>query len=339
MSGASLSTSSTLDAMDAQIVRCVQIAPRAPFSAIGAVLGVAEQTVARRYRRLRRDGLLRVTMAVDPRAMGVTVWTVRVRCRPEGAVGIAQALARRDDVAWVTVYSAGWEVVFNLRALNEADASDLLTRMLPKAAPVLDVSSAAVLHTFVGGGAADWAGLRSVLTAEQEAAMGDTRPSREPGRDPGPLTDEDRALLPHLQIDGRAPVSTLARLTGQPAHRISRRLDALLASGVAYLDVDVARVLSGQQSVLLWLSVQPGRLAETGSALAAHPAVPFAAAITGPTNLVASVLTEDVTGIYGFVTGALAAMPGVTGYETAPALRQFKQAGSLVHGDRLVPAR
>lgn len=320
-------------------MRCLQIAPRAPFAAVAAVLDVAEQTVARRYRRLRQDGLLRVTMAVDPRAMGVTVWTVRVRCRPEGAVGIAQALARRDDVAWVTVYSAGWEVVFNLRALNEADASDLLTRMLPKAAPVLDVSSAAVLHTFVGGASADWAGLQAVLTPDQVAAMEAIRPTTTAARDTGPLSSEDRALLTHLQIDGRAPVATLARLTGQPPHRISRRIDALLAAGVAYLDVDVARVLSGQQSVLLWLSVQPGQLTATGTALAAHPAVPFAAAITGPTNLVASVLTDDLRGVYGFVTGALATMPGVTGYEISPPTRQIKQAGSLVHGDRLVPSR
>lgn len=334
-----VSNSAVLDAVDRQIVRCLQIAPRAPFSLIGAVLGVAEQTVARRYRRLRRDGLLRVTMAVDPRAMGVTVWTVRVRCRPEGAVGIAQALARRDDVAWVTVYSAGWEVVFNLRALDEADASDLLTRMLPKAAPVLDVSSAAVLHTFVGGASADWAGLRAVLSAEQVTAIEAARPVVTPGRDVGPLTAEDRDLLAHLQTDGRAPVATLARLTGQPPHRISRRIDALLAAGVAYLDVDVARLLSGQQSVLVWLSVQPGQLTATGAALAAHPAVPFAAAITGPTNLVASVLTVELAGIYGFVTDALATMPGVTGYEISPATRQIKQAGSLVHGDRLVPAR
>lgn len=334
-----LSVTSVLDPVDAQIVRCLQIAPRVPFSVIGDVLGVAEQTVARRYRRLRQDGLLRVTMAVDPRAMGVTVWSVRVRCRPEGAVGIATALARRDDVSWVTVCSAGWEVVFNLRALDEADASDLLTRMLPKAAPVLDVSSAAVLHTFIGGDSADWVGLRDVLSTEQVATLEATRPAVAPGRDVGPLTAQDRALLAHLQIDGRAPVATLARLTGQAPHRISRRLEALLAAGVAYLDVDVARQLSGQQSMLLWLTVQPGQLAATGSGLAAHPDVPFAAAITGPTNLVASVLTGELAGMYGFVTSALATLPGVTGYEISPATRQVKQAGSLVHGDRLVPAR
>lgn len=333
------STTIVLDPLDAQIVRCLQIAPRAPFSAVGEALGIAEQTVARRYRRLRRDGLLRVTMAVDPRAMGGTVWTVRVRCRPEGATGIAQALARRDDVAWVTVYSAGSEVVFNLRALDEADASDLLTRMLPKAAPVLDVTSAAVLHTFAGGAADDWPGLREALTAGQVAAMERTRPARGHVRDAGPLTAEDRVLLSHLQVDGRATVATLARATGQPPHRITRRIDALLASGLAYLDVDLARLISGQQTVLLWLSVLPGALARTGEALAAHPAVPFAAAVTGPTNLVASVLIAAPTDIYGFVTTALAAMPGVTRYETSLMTRQFKQAGSLVHGDRLVPAR
>jgi DNA-binding Lrp family transcriptional regulator len=53
----------TLDDVDAQIVRCLQLRPRAAFSAIGEVLSVSEQTVARRYRRLQRQGVLRVIAA------------------------------------------------------------------------------------------------------------------------------------------------------------------------------------------------------------------------------------------------------------------------------------
>ena len=51
--------SAVLDHLDRQIVRALQIDPRAPFSRIAEVLGVSEQTVARRYRRLRGDGYLR----------------------------------------------------------------------------------------------------------------------------------------------------------------------------------------------------------------------------------------------------------------------------------------
>src|SRR5699024_9434125 len=142
-----------------------------PYSLLGEVLGLAEQTAARRLRRLQRDGLMRVTAGFHPRALGYTNWIVRVRCRPEGAQAVAEALARRDDVSWVTIISGGWEVSFNLRAHSDHDAQDLLVRLLPKTAPVLDVSPAAVLHAFAGSDPADWQGWRDELTDSQSRRL------------------------------------------------------------------------------------------------------------------------------------------------------------------------
>ena len=188
--------SSILDDLDTRIARAIQLSPRASFREIADVLGVAEQTIARRYRRLRRDGLLRVTMATDPRALGNSTWVVRVRCRPEGADGIAGALAARDDVSWVSIYEAGWEIVFNLRAADPHGGMELLTRTLPKAAPVLDVRPAAVLHTFVGGAPTDWEGWHDALTQTEADALGRTRIPRAPGRAPSSTTTTPSTFTP-----------------------------------------------------------------------------------------------------------------------------------------------
>ena len=91
MSGEQMQGSVLLSPSDEQIVRALQLHPRAPFSLIGEVIGLSEQTVARRYRRLQRAGLLRVTAGFHPRALGRTLWIVRVRCRPEGAQAVAAA--------------------------------------------------------------------------------------------------------------------------------------------------------------------------------------------------------------------------------------------------------
>src|ERR1700722_16375393 len=48
------------DALDLQLVYALQLDGRASFSLIGEVLGVSDQTIARRYHRLRSAGLLRV---------------------------------------------------------------------------------------------------------------------------------------------------------------------------------------------------------------------------------------------------------------------------------------
>lgn len=329
-----MNESDALNRLDQQVVRALQLQPRAAFSEIAEVLGVAEQTVARRYRRLRRDGLMRVIASVDPRALGVTEWTVRARCRPDAALPLANALARRDDVAWVAIHSGGWEVAFNLRARSHADTDELLSRLLPRTAPVLDVTAAAVLHVFVGGSATDWQGWDGVLTRAQTRRL--TRPRR-----PGParevrLDSTDRPLLDLLARDGRAGYAALARATGQTVGRVGRRLDALLDAGVLYFDIDFAPALIGRAvSSTLWLTATPDQLHQVGEALAARPEVPSAAAVTGPANLIAVVVTSTLEDAYRFVTTELAAIAGITGYELSPQLRRIKQAGALLAGDRL----
>src|SRR5690242_8294183 len=116
MTAAQLQDSSLLDDLDRKIVHALQLDPRVGFSRVAEVLGVSEQTVARRYRRLRGDGLLRIIGLVELRHFGQTEWVVRVGCRPGGTAALAGALARRDDVAWVTIGAGGSEVVCSIRA-------------------------------------------------------------------------------------------------------------------------------------------------------------------------------------------------------------------------------
>jgi DNA-binding Lrp family transcriptional regulator len=77
----------------------------------------------------------------------------------------------------------------------------------------------------------------------------------------------------------------------------------------------------------LWLSVEPTRLDEAGRTLAGHPEVPFVAATTGATNLVASVVFRDTEHLYEYLTSRLAALPGVRSVETAPTIRTLKRVG------------
>ncbi|QDQ98593.1 Lrp/AsnC family transcriptional regulator [Tomitella fengzijianii] len=333
--------SADLDTVDKQIVRALQLRPRAPFSLIGSALGLSEQTAARRFRRLNRAGLMRVTAGFHARALGFTTWIVRVRCRPEGAQAVAEALARRDDVSWVTIISGGWEVTFNLSAHSDRDAEDLLVRLLPKTTPVIDVSAAAILHSFAGEDPADWQGWRDMLTADQvrhvraapvpAAGQATRRPRHAWSPDDG-----DAAILDALVLDGRAEYSALARAAGTTLGKARRRVDALLASGVIYLDVDIAPAATGNAApVVVWLTVAPGRLDAVGHAIAAHPAVPFAAALTGPANIMATLSTATLDDAYRFVTDSLGPLDGITGYEVTPMLRHVKQAGAYVVDGRL----
>jgi DNA-binding Lrp family transcriptional regulator len=333
------------DAVDRQIIQALQIDPRAGFHRIAAVLGVSEQTVARRYRRLRGDGLLRVIGLVDPRYLGQSEWMVRVVCRPGGVAPLAEALARRDDVSWVILSAGGSEIVCNIRSRSEEQRDDLLLQRLPATSQVISMTAHALLHRYRGGASRDWVGYGTPLTPEQIRAL-DPLPLDGPdaagldaaGLDAAAVTLEaaDQPLLDLLAADGRASYAALAAAAGTTQGRVTRRLDALRRAGIVYFDVDMATELMGfRAAAYLWLTVEPVALVAAGEQLGAHEEVPFAAAITGPANLAASVVCRDTDDLYRYVTTRASALPGVRQLEVSPILRRIKQAGSRMSGARL----
>ena len=105
----------------------------------------------------------------------------------------------------------------------------------------------------------------------------------------------------------------------------------LRAAGVLDLDVDVEEAAFGiEVRAHLWMSVAPARLAAAGGALATHPEVPFAAATTGASNLMATVLCRDDYALYRYLTERIASLDGVTALEVAPIIRTVKRAATVV---------
>src|SRR5450631_4234213 len=98
------------DLLDTQVVHALQIDGRAPFSLIAEVLGVSDQTIARRYGRLRSAGMLRVRGLVEPDLIGLTSWLIRVQCTPSAASAVAEALARRPETAFIINDTATTEI-------------------------------------------------------------------------------------------------------------------------------------------------------------------------------------------------------------------------------------
>ena len=156
--------SRTLDRVDRQILHALQIAPRAPFARIATVLGVSEQTVARRYQRMRGAGIVRVLARREPtHRPGASYWSLRIGCRPGTAETLADALARRGDTSWISIGAGGAEVT--CQAEVEGDAG--LLHHLPRASNVLTFSAYQMLHHFPGRGEIDWILPDNDVTTEQ----------------------------------------------------------------------------------------------------------------------------------------------------------------------------
>jgi DNA-binding Lrp family transcriptional regulator len=329
----------TLDRLDKEIVRALQLSPRASFRVIAEILGVAEQTANRRYRSLHRAGVLRVVGAVDPVALGESDWMVRLRSRPDATLDLGRALAQRDDISWVSVTAGGAEIVCALRARSQRERERLLIDRLPRTATVLEVQAAVIMRRFVGGSASDWLGVTDILTADQQHALSAAERPRDRSVVAGDLDAADQAMLTLLARDGRAGVSALARAAGTSEGVAGRRLTALLDAGVLYIDVDLAGAALGfPVSAYVWLTVAPAHLDAACRALSAHGETPFVAAITGQQNVMASLTLRDLDALYTYVTERIGAIEGVQAVEVSPVLRRIKQAGTMMDGDRLAVA-
>lgn len=321
----------TVDELDQALLHALQVSPRASFRLVGEVLGVSDQTVARRYARLRSEHALRVRGLSDPAALGWASWVLRVRAAPHAAAEIADAVARRADTSWISLCSGGAEIVATVRGPG---VESLLLDVLPRTPGVLDVRADEVLRVFYGGLGEPFT-KQGPLEAAQVSRLSEELPV--PGTPPTGLDTADRAVLEALRNDGRASIETVTSRTGLSASTVRRRLHELRAGGVLRLVVDVdLSVFELPVRSMLWLTVEVGALEEVGSRLGAQAEVAFAAATTGRANVFVSVSTHDGPSLYRYLTRETAALPGVLAVETAPVVRHLKSASSR-YRPRLAP--
>jgi DNA-binding Lrp family transcriptional regulator len=122
-----------------------------------------------------------------------------------------------------------------------------------------------------------------------------------------------------LGLDGRTSYAALAKQADWTEGRVIRRVEALREVGILYFDVDLASTVMGFKApAYLWLIVEPARLAAVGEEISRHAEVPFAAAITGSANLVASVVCRDSEALYEYMTTKISAAAGVRQLEISP---------------------
>ncbi|MFD9006917.1 Lrp/AsnC family transcriptional regulator [Streptomyces sp. NPDC059582] len=327
--------SHTIDDLDLKLLAALEVDGRASFSRIGAVLGVSDQTVARRFRRLSAEGGLRVVAVRDAVRLGQDQWMLRLRCAPDSALAIGDALAKRPDTYWIGLASGGTEVLCLTRPRSPGDHDDLLLGKLPRTPSVVEIRAHQLLHRFYGG-VNGWVRKLAFLTEDQIAAL-----SPEPAQSPTPAPDpgaaaripgfaridpQDEPLLAVLERDGRATYPELQRATGRSESAVKRRLAALLASGAVYIDIEYNPEIFGHPvAAVLWITAAPGALHSVGEALATHDAIAHASATAGPSNIVATALARSTADLYAYLSGPLGRLEGVQHVETTPFLRRVKQ--------------
>ncbi|WP_177001014.1 Lrp/AsnC family transcriptional regulator [Streptomyces sp. cf386] len=314
--------SDIFDELDLQLLDALEVNARASFARLGEVLGVSDQTVARRYRRLCAEGGLRVVAVRDAERLGQDQWMLRLRCVPDSAQAIADALAQRPDTNWIGIASGGTEVIFGTRPRSPGDRDDLLLGKLPRTPRVLEIRAHQMLHRFYGG-PTGWLSKFRVLADDQKAALrNDTVRAAGPAR----IDPEDEPLVAALERDGRAGYPELQRVTGRSESTVKRRLAALLASGAVYIDVEYhSETIGYPVAAVLWITTTPAALASVGKALATHDEIAHAAATAGPCSIVATAVIRNTADLYTYLSGPLGRLDGLQHVESSVFLRRVKQ--------------
>src|SRR6476646_2101816 len=309
-----------VDDLEAKLVRCLQISPRARFKTIGEALGVSEQTVARRYRKLVASGVLRVRGYVPIDVGQQDSWVVRMRCGPPAGHKVADELGARRDAPWVALCSGGTEVV----SLVLSPHLELPT--VPDPAPTV-VGHALVLHRFTPQPRREWAGLQDKLTPEQEQRVREGAVATTDAASIDEFDEHDAALLEALAHDGRTTVSALAKHTGLSEGRANRRLETLLSSGLLALRIDLApRAFGADSLAVLWLDVAPRQLDEVGRALAEERQVMTVLALSGTFNLGVLMACSDAAALYAFLVQTLGAHDAIRATDVSPVVRRVRAA-------------
>ncbi|MEV5832564.1 AsnC family transcriptional regulator [Nocardia sp. NPDC052112] len=313
--------SDSLDDLDLQLLHALQIDGRAAYSTIAEVLGVSARTVARRYGRLRANGLVRVTGVATTGPIATAEWIVRITVRASGATALAHALAQRPDTAWVTVVDSGTEIACIFRIPGDGPAP---LEALARHRDVLDISAHRLLHHFMDR---RWRGRTSALTATQVEAL---QPPAIGTTQPLTPTDLDHRLLAALSLDGRAAYPDLARRIGWSETAIRRRLDELRRAGILRFSVEIDPAAFGfTVSCVIWMSVVPHQLQAVATALASDFEAAFIGATTGEHNLIAIAVFRSSAELYTYLTERITALNGIERMETTPIASYTKRDAQI----------
>jgi Lrp/AsnC family transcriptional regulator, regulator for asnA, asnC and gidA len=139
------------------------------------------------------------------------------------------------------------------------------------------------------------------------------------------LDDLDRAILRHLEEDGRRAFREIARsLSTSEATvraRVKRMQDLDIVRIVAFADPER---LGGTQLSLVLLTVDPQRHRDVVAALTALPQVTYVSTLLGRADICAEVRSADNTELWEFLNTQISTIDGVRSAETFSVLRVHK---------------
>jgi DNA-binding Lrp family transcriptional regulator len=323
------STTLTLD--DRLLVDALQVAPRAPWSAIGSILGTTAITASRRWQRLVDEGLGWVTAAPGmARRNAQCLAYVEITCRPAERMTVATALSQHPLAVTVELTTGSADILATIAAGDLTKMSHYLLEHLGQVPGVLSTRARLATRIYSEGSA--WR-VRE-LSADAVVALGHIRDEQTVDAAPEApvaLSDSLHSMLTHLALDGRASYIELAERADISPTTARRYLARLIRSGIVNLRTDVcAPAVGWPVQVYLWANSPVDSLDDTAHTLSSFRQARLCATVTAGPSLALCSWLHTVEEVHRLELAIAHRLPHVEVVDRLIVLRQIKRMGRLL---------
>lgn len=315
--------------LDLALVNALQMQPRAGWARLATALEVTPATLARRWQRLRDEGVAWIALTAGHRYEAVASSAfVLVRCATRQQKALAATLAAEPPIATAAATMGRYQFLLDVFLPDQPALRDYVGGRLLELPGIGDVTAMPITQVFRAGthwrvGALDAAQQRHLDAAGRD------------GGSPFAADATDRALIAQLTQDGRMSWNDLGVRCGISAPTARRRVMNLLDAGVIELRCEVADTDSGSSvHVTFLMEVAGDATTAAGHYLAGLEKCRIAAAVAGPENLLATMWFASAQEVGRFEADLARNIPGVRVADRIVHLRSVKRVGHVLDHDQ-----
>ena len=310
--------------LDRRIVVALQQDGRASWTSIAEFAGAPVSTVTRRGQQLLAEGVVRVGIVPTLGSEGhVETFFVRINCTPGAQLAVAQSLIGSPYVRFVTLVTGKFDVFAEVVIPGDsANYAHVLTDL--QGIPGVERwRSDLVVHTYKVS--FDWGRQPYDSHAEPTADPQSYMPAPNTC-DPTHFDDADHAIVEELSINGRASFLSIAAKLDMNESSVRRRYERMRSAGcLTTVTMVPASALGMSAETLLMLRVEPSHLATVAQTLAQHVSVRFLATVLEENSLYCEIILPSTETLHDFLTGTIAHLKGVRGWNAAMELVFMKR--------------
>jgi len=305
----------TLDKLDLMILRELESDGRQSVSDLSKKLGISRAYAGKKLQGLMARQVTQIATFTDPLALGYQTSAIMgIKVSPKEVHATADKLKALANVHLVTIVAGRHDIVIMIHLQRPGDLPVFLQRDLGTIPSIASVETNIVVET------------RKVSFSYLESSHMGAQVERNEPNTPSiyqknhgleaNLDELDLMILRELEIDGRQPVSELARKLGinraHATHRLQRLLDQQVARIVAFNN---PLLLGHSTFAMIGIKVSPNEIRVAAEKLSALKDAHWVALVAGRYDMIVWTMFPAPMDLSVFLGRELGSIPGITSVE------------------------